>query len=76
MNAWHGHTTAIQPMPMSHRKIIARRPAMELSPNSVVNLGIGIPEVVASVAAEETVADLMTLTNEPTFRERARQVDK
>ena len=67
--AYTGETRApigsIPPMPMSERKLIARRAALELLPGSVVNLGIGIPEGVAAVANEEHIIDLVTLTTEP-----------
>ena len=55
----------IPPMPMNERKIAARRAAMELPDGGVVNLGIGMPDGVSTVAAEEHVIDRITLTTEP-----------
>ena len=37
---------------------------MELTENTVVNLGIGIPEYISMVANEEGIGDYMTLTVE------------
>lgn len=57
--------TTIPHLPLDERKIMARRAAFELVPNSIVNLGLGVPEGIANVAAEEGILDLLTLTAEP-----------
>ncbi|WP_323084324.1 acyl CoA:acetate/3-ketoacid CoA transferase [Providencia alcalifaciens] len=53
------------PVKMDARKIIARRAAMELREGAVLNLGIGVPEVIAAVAHEEGLSDQLLLTVEP-----------
>ncbi|HEX3039848.1 MAG TPA: acyl CoA:acetate/3-ketoacid CoA transferase [Caproiciproducens sp.] len=52
------------PVSLCNKKIIARRAAMELKSRSIVNLGIGIPEFISSVAMEEGITNKFTLTVE------------
>lgn len=56
---------ALEPMPLTIRKVIARRAAMELVPNCVINLGIGLPSGVGSVANEEGIESLLSLESGP-----------
>ena len=56
---------SIPAVSLNPKKIIARRAALELTENTVVNLGIGIPEFVSAVANEEGIGDYFTLTVEP-----------
>ena len=69
--AYSGETrvpvNSLAPLPLSERKIIARRAAMELIPDAVVNLGIGMPEGVASIAAEEGLKGMVLTTESGTI---------
>lgn len=55
---------ALEPLPLNHRKIVARRAFMELEPDTVINLGFGMSDGVASVAAEEGFSHRLTMTIE------------
>lgn len=56
--------SSLETMALDERKVIARRAAMELAEGAVTNLGIGIPAGIPSIAAEEGVAELLTLSIE------------
>ena len=51
-------------MPFNLRKVIARRAAMELQPNIIINIGSGMPSGIGSVAAEEGLGTGMTASVE------------
>lgn len=55
---------SLTPLPFSCRKIIARRALQEIQAGDIVNLGIGMPEGIASVAAESGRLGEFTLTVE------------
>lgn len=54
---------SIPPLPLDGDKIICRRAAMEVKPGAI-NLGIGIPQGIASIISEENAGDLVTLISE------------
>lgn len=51
-------------LPLDERKIICRRALKEIDKNSVINLGIGMPEGISMVANEEGTINLMKITVE------------
>ncbi len=54
----------MEPLPLDARKVIARRAARELFPGAVINVGVGMPDGVAAVAAEQGMLDQVTFTVE------------
>jgi propionate CoA-transferase len=53
---------SLEPLGLNDRTVIARRAAMELNADDIVNVGLGLPELVGRVAGEEDVQDLVTFT--------------
>lgn len=51
-------------MPLTERKIVARRASMELVPHAVVNVGVGIPDGVPTVANEEGMSPELSFGTE------------
>lgn len=51
-------------LPLNERKIIGRRATLELRRGAVINIGIGMPEAVSAVAAEEEIFDYLIFTVE------------
>jgi len=56
--------SAIPILPLTERKVMARRAAMELAKGDLVNLGVGIPSDVASIVSEAGYIEEITMTTE------------
>ncbi|MDP2984518.1 MAG: CoA-transferase [Candidatus Latescibacter sp.] len=57
-------THRMKPLPLTIRKVIARRAFMEIADDSVINLGIGMPAGVGAIAGEEGAESRFALTVE------------
>jgi propionate CoA-transferase len=55
---------SIRPDPLSERRIIARRAALELYPGAIVNMGVGISAGIPNVTAEEGLDGMFSITVE------------
>ncbi len=54
----------LEPLPMDERRIIAARSCDEVPKNAIANLGIGMPEGIARIAAERGILNRLILTVE------------
>ncbi|MCL2226769.1 MAG: 3-oxoacid CoA-transferase [Oscillospiraceae bacterium] len=54
----------VKRLPLSLRKVVARRAAMELKPDLIINFGSGMPSGIGSVVAEEGIGQGMTASVE------------
>lgn len=57
-------SSTLPPFELDQRKVVARRAIQEVCPGDIVNLGVGIADGIASVAAEEGIDRQFTLTIE------------
>lgn len=55
---------SIPPMPLNERKICGRRACLELKKDDIVNLGIGMPDSVGVISAEENFKDKIYISIE------------
>lgn len=54
----------VEPLPLTERKLVARRALMEIGPGDVGNVGVGIADGIGVIAREEGVNEDFTLTVE------------
>jgi len=55
----------LPPLPLDEKKVALRRAALELTPQAIVNLGVGLASGVGNVANEEKIAEQIMLTVDP-----------